>query len=67
MNDKLITNPFCLVFGHNYYLKKNPKTNKPIVFCKSCNKQFRYSINGNLIETIVNKYNIFSNENHLNI
>ena len=61
MSNKLTANPFCETFGHNYFIQKNPTIRKPEVFCKSCKRQFRFSLSGNIIDTTNSRYNLFHN------
>lgn len=50
MRAKLYANPFCLAFGHNYFLLDNLTTSKQEIICKCCKNYFRYSISGKIIE-----------------
>lgn len=60
MSEKLYINPFCLAFGHNYFRRINFKTNKEEIVCKSCYKEFRYSIAGNIVEIPPKHYSLLS-------
>lgn len=63
MKTKNTLNPFCLAFGHNFFIKKEEDTNRTEVFCKSCKQQFRFSLNGKIIEIPIKQYTLFSTQN----
>lgn len=67
MKTKLPLNPFCLAFGHNYFHSNNPINGKTSIICKSCNQQFRYSNNGNIIEVTSNQYSLFPKLRYLKL
>lgn len=55
MKTKLYLNPFCLAFGHNYFLLNDPTTGKQEIICKCCKNYFKYSVNGKIIEIPYNQ------------
>lgn len=67
MKIKLPTNPFCLAFGHNYFFKENEITGKEEIVCKCCGSNFRYSVNGNLVEIPTEEYEVESKLRYLNV
>ncbi|MEP5338944.1 MAG: hypothetical protein ABJL44_19325 [Algibacter sp.] len=67
MKTKRPINPFCIAFGHNYFLKNDEATHRSEIFCKCCSKQFRYSPNGNIVEASSKQYALFPNLRHLHI
>ena len=56
MNSNLPKNPFCLTFGHNYFLIEKPTQGQPEVICKCCKQQFKLSVSGNIIEIPAKQY-----------
>lgn len=43
------TNPFCMLFGHNYFVhEKNDHSSK--LRCKSCKSEFILNENGKLLD-----------------
>lgn len=48
------TNPFCMLFGHNYFVEdKQDKASK--LRCKCCKKEFSLDENGNLLDVAKNQ------------
>ena len=46
-------NPFCMLFGHNYFVE-NKNENSSTLRCKSCKKEFVLDAHGNLIDATEN-------------
>lgn len=67
MKINLPSNPFCLAFGHNYFFRDNSITGKEEIVCKCCESNFRYSLNGNLIEVPAEQYAVESKLRYLKV
>ena len=54
MNKNNANNPFCMIFGHNYFVEEKEDAS-PKLRCKSCKKEFTIDANGNPVDAAENK------------
>jgi len=48
------TNPFCMIFGHNYFVQ-NKQDHDPTILCTSCKKEFILNATGEIFDPAQNQ------------
>ncbi|MFH4966752.1 hypothetical protein V8G61_00995 [Gaetbulibacter sp. M240] len=54
MNRRNANNPFCMIFGHNYFVE-DQQSHSSKLRCKCCRKEFTLDDKGNLMDVAQNQ------------